>query len=89
VAAFVSLNSDTVAPNLPEPSPFFGYALQKVGIVVQILLNIIMSIYLTGFTGGLLMSAVSGILYLELMWLMAAVIIWAVRIVKRIVSFSR
>ena len=89
VAAFVSLNSDTVAPNLPESTPFFGYALQKVGIVVQVLLNIIMSIYLTGFTGGLLMSAVSGILYLELMWLMAAVFIWAFRIAKRIVSFSR
>ena len=89
VAAFVSLNQDTIATNLPEPSPFFGYALQKVGIVLQVLLNIIMTIYLTGLTGGLLLNFAGAIITLELMYLMAAVVIWAIKIAKRIVSFAR
>ena len=86
VAALVSLNENAIAPNLPKSSPFLSYGLQKVGIVLQVLLNIIMSIYLTGLTGGLLMSVASAVIYLELMWLIAAVAIWVFKIFKRIVS---
>ena len=84
VAAIVSLNSDTIAPNLPEQSTFFGYALQKVGIVLQVLANIILSIYVTGLTGSLLFIVIGAVISIEVARYTALVIILCIKVFMKL-----
>jgi hypothetical protein len=82
VAAILSLSTDTLSQYLPSQSPTFVYILQKVGLVVEAIVNVTLTIYMTGFSGTFLLLVVIWIIWQELIYLTAILVMTGIKLVR-------
>ena len=81
VAAIVQLASGSINKYLPAQQPLFGYVMAKINLITVALMSMVTAFYLTGLSGSFMMFFISGLIYLELVYLSATLLVGLVKLI--------
>ena len=81
VAAIVELASGSINKYLPAQQPLFGYVMAKINLITVALMSMVTAFYLTGLSGSFMMFFISGLIYLELVYLSATLLVGLAKLI--------